>query len=102
MRSFPGASIKIDQSFIKDVCKHANDAAIVKSLIDMAHSLGLKVIAEGVETPEQLAFLRKNRCDAVQGYLVSRPFAAEHFNAKNLEYSSDILGRPAVLECAKP
>lgn len=84
LRSFPGASIKIDRSFIKNVCGDANDAAIVKSLINMAHSLDLKVIAEGVETPEQLAFLRDNQCDAVQGYLISRPAAAEHFTEEAL------------------
>ena len=70
LRSFPGASIKIDRSFVRNICTERHDAAIVRSLIVMAHNLNLKVIAEGVETAEQLAFLRDNACDAIQGFLV--------------------------------
>ena len=77
LRSFPGASIKIDRSFVRNVCSERHDAAIVRSLIVMAHNLNLKVIAEGVETTEQLVFLGENQCDAIQGYLISRPMAAE-------------------------
>ncbi|MCW8957287.1 MAG: EAL domain-containing protein, partial [Gammaproteobacteria bacterium] len=53
------------------------DAALVKAIITMAHGLGMDVIAEGVETQEQLAFLGSNACDAIQGYLYSRPLPAE-------------------------
>ena len=84
LRSFPGASIKIDRSFVRNVCSERHDAAIVRSLIVMAHNLNLKVIAEGVETVEQLEFLRDNRCDAVQGYLISRPMPAEDIAAETL------------------
>lgn len=72
LRSFPGASIKIDQSFIRNVCVEPSDAAIVRSVITMAHHLNLKVIAEGVETYEQLAFLCEHECDVIQGYIASR------------------------------
>jgi diguanylate cyclase len=89
LRSFPGASIKIDRSFVRNVCTERHDAAIVRSLIVMAHNLNLKVIAEGVETAEQLAFLRDNACDAIQGFLVSRPVPAE-------EITPELLARPLV------
>ncbi|MCH8921085.1 MAG: EAL domain-containing protein, partial [Chloroflexi bacterium] len=71
--------IKIDQSFIQDLTTDPNDAAIARSIIVMAHNLKLKVIAEGVETEEQLAFLKKRRCDEMQGYLFSKPAPAEAF-----------------------
>ena len=59
------------------MCHERHDAAIVRSLIVMAHSLGLTVIAEGVETAEQLAFLRDNQCDTIQGYFIGRPMPVE-------------------------
>ncbi|MCH8346206.1 MAG: PAS domain S-box protein, partial [Chloroflexi bacterium] len=71
--------IKIDQSFIQDLTTDPNGAAIARSIIVMAHNLKLKVIAEGVETEEQLAFLKKRRCDEMQGYLFSKPAPAEAF-----------------------
>ncbi len=89
LRSFPGASIKIDRSFVRNVCTEQHDAAIVRSLIVMAHNLDLKVIAEGVETTEQLAFLRDNACDAIQGFLISRPVPAE-------DIAPGLLSRPLV------
>ena len=89
LRSFPGASIKIDRSFVRNVCTERHDAAIVRSLIVMAHNLNLKVVAEGVETAEQLAFLRENACDAIQGFFVSRPVPAE-------DITPELLARPLV------
>ncbi|MGH6914526.1 MAG: EAL domain-containing protein, partial [Geminicoccales bacterium] len=71
------------------VCSERHDAAIVRSLIVMAHNLNLKVIAEGVETAEQLAFLRANECDAIQGFFVSRPMPAE-------DVTRELLARPLV------
>jgi diguanylate cyclase (GGDEF)-like protein len=89
LRSFPGASIKIDRSFIRNVCNERHDAAIVRSLIVMAHSLDLTVIAEGVETAEQLAFLHDNQCDTIQGFFVGRPIPVE-------EISPEMLAQPLL------
>jgi len=69
----PVDKLKIDQSFIRDLNTDVGDAAIVTSIITLAHNLDLTVIAEGVENAEQLGFLRANRCDEIQGYLISRP-----------------------------
>jgi EAL domain-containing protein (putative c-di-GMP-specific phosphodiesterase class I) len=71
--------LKIDQSFVRGIAKNTDDAAIVKTLITLGHSLRLKVIAEGVETIEQLEFLRAHHCDALQGYLFSPAVPAEAF-----------------------
>jgi diguanylate cyclase (GGDEF)-like protein/PAS domain S-box-containing protein len=72
LRRFPLDSIKIDRSFVTDLPDEADDAMIVRTVIAMAHSLDLEVIAEGVETAEQLAFLRAERCDRVQGFYFSQ------------------------------
>ena len=81
LRSFPGASIKVDQSFIRNVCSEPDDAAIVQAIIRMAHDLRLRVIAEGVETKEQFEFLVEQGCNEAQGYLFSPPLDAEDFAA---------------------
>lgn len=73
LRRFPIDKLKIDIAFIREVTSNPQDAAIAKTIIELAHSLDLQVIAEGVETVEQLAFLTENGCDQVQGYLFSRP-----------------------------
>lgn len=73
LKSFPINSLKIDRSFVSGLHNDADDAAIVKAVIALAHSLKLNVVAEGVETQEQLDFLREQRCDAMQGYFISRP-----------------------------
>src|SRR5574341_2631513 len=77
LRRLPIDSLKIERSFIMHVTTDSADAAIVNGIIALAHSLKLKVIAEGVETEEQFAFLRSVECDEVQGYLFSRPLPAE-------------------------
>ncbi|MEO8627654.1 MAG: EAL domain-containing protein [Betaproteobacteria bacterium] len=79
LKRFPVQDIKVDQSFIRDITSDPDDAAIVKAIIAMAHSLDIRVIAEGVETQAQLAFLKQLKCDVFQGYLFSRPRSAEHF-----------------------
>ena len=78
---FPLSRIKIDRSFIGKITDDAGDAAIVRSLIAMAHNLGLEVIAEGVETTAQAAFLLTQKCEEAQGYLYSKPLPAAEFEA---------------------
>ena len=73
LKRFPLDSVKIDRSFIQDLPRDGDDAGITQAIIAMAHSLRLAVIAEGVETAEQLDFLRANGCDEMQGYHFSRP-----------------------------
>ena len=81
LKRFSVNTLKIDQSFIQEVAVNAGDQAIVKAIITLAHSLGLKVVAEGVETKEQLDFLRKNDCDEIQGYFFSPPLPVEEATA---------------------
>jgi diguanylate cyclase (GGDEF)-like protein/PAS domain S-box-containing protein len=79
LRKFPIDALKIDQSFVREITEDGNDTSIVTAVISMAKSLGLRVIAEGVETPEQLAFLQSHECDEGQGYYFSRAVAADEF-----------------------
>lgn len=81
LRKLPVNSLKVDRSFIREIPAEANDMAITAAIIAMAHKLQLKVVAEGVESQEQLEFLRANDCDLIQGYLFSRPLALEALQA---------------------
>lgn len=80
LKKFKVYKLKIDQSFIRDISIDSEDKAIVNAIISMAHSLGLQVIAEGVETIEQLTYLREEGCDEIQGYYFSKPLTSESFN----------------------
>jgi diguanylate cyclase (GGDEF)-like protein/PAS domain S-box-containing protein len=77
LKRLPIDLLKIDQSFVKDLPSNANDTAICRAIIAMAHSLNLRVLAEGVETEEQMQFLRKENCDEMQGFLYSKPISAD-------------------------
>ena len=76
LKRFPIDVLKIDRSFVNDITTDSDDAAIVSSIISLAHSLRLKVVAEGVETAEQLEYLRQHGCDLMQGYYFSKPLTA--------------------------
>lgn len=77
LKHFPIHSLKIDRTFISELDEQSRDSAIVRAIVAMAHSLQLQVVAEGVEQESQLAFLRTQGCDEVQGYLISKPIPAE-------------------------
>jgi EAL domain-containing protein (putative c-di-GMP-specific phosphodiesterase class I) len=82
LKHFPLDKLKIDQSFVRDLVTDSYDAAIITAVVALGHGLKLEVIAEGVETQEQLKFLRSVKCDGVQGYYLSRPLPAQ--DATNL------------------
>ena len=77
LRAFPFDKIKLDRSFVSDVCTDAQARAIVRAVTAMGQSLSIPVLAEGIETPEQLALLRNERCNGAQGYLMGRPMPLE-------------------------
>ncbi|MGQ0486697.1 MAG: sensor domain-containing protein [Hyphomicrobiales bacterium] len=95
LRKFPVDALKIDQSFVRQISAASDDTAIVRAVIGMARSLRLRVVAEGVETPEELVFLRAQHCDEAQGYYFSRPLPAQQF-AKLLRTG---IPEPAVVVC---
>jgi EAL domain-containing protein (putative c-di-GMP-specific phosphodiesterase class I) len=79
VKRFPVSRLKIDQSFIRNMAEDRNDDAIVRAIIMLGHSLNISVVAEGVETEEQLGLLRAEGCDEVQGYLFGRPMPPARF-----------------------
>ncbi len=90
LQSFPFDKIKIDQSFISNVDRNAQSATIVRAVIGLAKGLGLPVLAEGVETEEQLAFLAREACNQIQGFLIGRPYPIGQY--------SELVGRPVAIE----
>jgi EAL domain-containing protein (putative c-di-GMP-specific phosphodiesterase class I) len=79
LKQLPIQKIKIDKSFIKDIITDPNDKAIVNAVIAMTHNLNLRVVAEGVETEQQLSFLQSRDCDEIQGFLISKALSAADF-----------------------
>jgi EAL domain-containing protein (putative c-di-GMP-specific phosphodiesterase class I) len=87
LKRFPIDTIKIDRSFVQDLHQDTDDAAICAAILAMSRQLGLNVVAEGVETREQLAFLRRHKCNHIQGYICSRPLPAAAFFALLIKIS---------------
>lgn len=88
LKRFPIDALKIDRSFVMDVEASNDGATICAAIIAMAHQLGLTVIAEGVETAEQVAFLRSQHCDQLQGFLFSKPISAADYEERFLKKSA--------------
>lgn len=89
LKRFPAQTLKIDRSFVRDLPNDQDDATITKALIAMAHSLGMDVVAEGVETDVQLSFLRNIGCDQAQGFYLGRPMPPEDLAKRLLTYQPD-------------
>ena len=87
LKNFPHDKIKIDQSFIRDLTSDKNSASIVTTIISMAHKLGVRVIAEGVENIDQVNFLREHKCDEIQGYYYSKPVTADQLTEVLASYN---------------
>jgi EAL domain-containing protein (putative c-di-GMP-specific phosphodiesterase class I) len=94
LKDFPIDYLKIDKSFVQEIIEDDNDAAIVTAIVSLAHTLKLEVIAEGVETKEQLDYLQHCRCEKSQGYLFSKPLPVNQFEQR---YDSLIQHARAIL-----
>jgi EAL domain-containing protein (putative c-di-GMP-specific phosphodiesterase class I) len=84
LKQFPFSSLKIDRSFMKELIPNSKNATIVRSIVELGHILHLNVVGEGIETEQQLQFLRQHNCDLWQGYLLSAPLAALPFTEQFL------------------
>ncbi len=98
LKKFPIDSIKIDKSFVDDLEHSKDDASIIKATISLAHNLNLKVIAEGVENENQLKFLRKHKCDIIQGYYFSRPLFYEDISKFLLSRTGELKAKKQSIE----
>jgi diguanylate cyclase (GGDEF)-like protein len=98
LKQFPVSILKIDQNFIKGIPANANDIAITIAVIALAHSLGIEVIAEGVESSEQMQWLADHNCDMVQGYFLSRPLSEDKFISEISVYKVPKSNEPASTE----
>lgn len=85
LKRFPIDTLKIDKTFVDDVTTNEDDAAIAKAIVMMGHALEITVIAEGVETPQQLEYLTSLNCDVMQGYLFSPPLSKDSFTELLME-----------------
>jgi EAL domain-containing protein (putative c-di-GMP-specific phosphodiesterase class I) len=90
LQAFPFDKIKIDRAFVMNLGRNPQSAAIVRAVIDLGHGLEMSIVAEGVETQEQLSFLSEEGCDAVQGYFLGKPLPIGQYAA--------LVGRGAVSE----
>jgi len=95
LKDFPVSSLKIDRSFVVNLPGDRRDTAIATAIVTMGHGLGLNVIAEGVETAEQLAALEALGCDAVQGYFLSRPLELDDCRQFFRSHESRVVRRPS-------
>ena len=76
LRNYPVKWLKVDRSFVKDIGSIAASAAIVRSVVGLSHALGMRVVAEGIETKSELDFLRREGCDVAQGFLIAKPMSS--------------------------
>jgi len=88
LKRFPVDRLKVDRSFVQDIVADSDDATIVRTIIALGHNLGLKVVAEGVETQQQIDFLRANHCDELQGFYFGRPLPSHEFVREFLQFST--------------
>lgn len=100
LRRLPLDKLKIDRAFISEVATSRDDAEIVRAIVSLAHSLRLKVIAEGVETADQLRFLRTLKCDQYQGFHCSAPVPAEQFATLMRESNATLPTNPEMDDTA--
>lgn len=98
LKQFPVDTLKIDQSFVRELADHTSDATIVKTIISMAHNLKLSVVAEGIETKEQLIFLQKHLCNEGQGYLFSQPVPAHELELRIADINQMLQDQGITLE----
>ncbi len=77
MKSIPITTLKIDKLFIDDISSDGSNTTLTDSIINLGHKIGLAIVAEGVETQDQLKYLENNKCDMIQGYLFSKPLPPE-------------------------
>jgi EAL domain-containing protein (putative c-di-GMP-specific phosphodiesterase class I) len=96
LKRFPLDTLKIDREFVRDCVSDPDDAAIAQSIVSLAHNLGLQVVAEGVETREQLEYLASVGCDAMQGYYFSRPVPQQDCTKMLIENRRMSVQVPAV------
>jgi EAL domain-containing protein (putative c-di-GMP-specific phosphodiesterase class I) len=97
LKRLPIDSVKLDASFVKDATRHPDDAALVMAIITLAHNLRKKVIAEGIESEDQLAFLRLLRCDEGQGYFLGRPAESDKLAFQYAGQDGDLAHLPAMI-----
>ena len=94
LQAFPFDKIKIDRAFVMNLGRNPQSAAIVRAVIGLGHGLEMSIVAEGVETQEQLSFLAEQGCDAVQGYFIGKPLPIEQYDA--------LVGRAPGRDAAEP